>query len=83
LFKSTHVQGDLVQVEEGAARLFGPGGLTVVQVVIGDTGGRIVHAVTADEVPAGCPECGVVNPVMVALRCGGVSPVMLLVTRLA
>ena len=61
MFKSTHAQGDLVQVEEGATRLLGLEGLTVVQVVVDDAGGRIVHAVTADEVPAGCPECGVVS----------------------
>ena len=61
MFKSTHAQGDLVQVEEGASRLLGLEGLTVVEVVIDDAGGRIVHAVTADEVPAGCPECGVVS----------------------
>ena len=59
--KGTHAQGDLVQVEEGASRLLGLEGLTVVSVVIDDAGGRIVHAVTADDVPAGCPECGVVS----------------------
>ena len=61
MFKSTHVQGDLGQVEEGATRLLGLEGLTVVQVVVDDAGGRIVHAVTAAEVPAGCPECGVIS----------------------
>ena len=61
MFKSTHAQGDLVQVEEGATRFLGLEGLTVGQVVIDDARGRIVHAVTADEVAAGCPECGVVS----------------------
>ena len=56
-----HVPGDLGQVEEGATRLLGLEGLTVVQVVVDDAGGRIVHAVTADGVPAGCPQCGVVS----------------------
>ena len=61
MFKSTHAQGDLVQVEVGATRLLELEGLAVVQVVVDDAGGRIVHAVTADEAPAGCPECGVVS----------------------
>ena len=42
-------------------RLLGLEGLTAVQVVVDDAGGRIVHAVTADELAAGCPECGVVS----------------------
>jgi hypothetical protein len=70
LFKSTHAQGDLVQVEEGATRLLGLEGLTVVQVVIDDSGGRIVHAVTADEVAAGCPDLSWVKGVS-ALAGGG------------
>ena len=61
MFKSTQVQGDLGHVEQGATRLLGLEGLTVVQVVVDDAGGRIVHAVTADGVMAGCPECGVVS----------------------
>jgi len=61
LSKSTHALRGSGRVEEGATRLLGLEGLTVVSVVIDDAGGRIVHAVTADEVAAGCPECGVVS----------------------
>lgn len=33
----------------------------MAQVVIDDAGAGMVHAVTADDVAAGCPECGVVS----------------------
>ena len=61
MFKGTHAQRDLGQVEDGATRLLGLEGLTVVQVVVDDAGGRVVHAVTAEEVLPGCPKCGVVS----------------------
>lgn len=41
MFKGTQVQGDLVHVGQGATRLLGLEGLTVVQVVVDDAGGRV------------------------------------------
>lgn len=61
LVQETHAQGDLVQVQEGPTELLGLEGLTVVQVVVDDAGGVIVHAVPADEEPAAFSECGVVS----------------------
>jgi hypothetical protein len=44
-----------------ATRLLGIEGLTVVHVVVDGTGGRVVHAVTADDVVPGCPKWRVVS----------------------
>ena len=58
MFKSTHAQRDLSQVEQGATRLLGLDGRTVVQVVVDDAGRRIANTVTADQVAPGCPKRG-------------------------
>ena len=59
--KGTHVQAGRVGVEVGADRLLGLEGLTVVRVELDAQGGRVVHAVTAQEFEPGCPKCGVIS----------------------
>lgn len=58
---ATRVAQVLDQVEQGATRLLGLEGLTVVRVELDGDGGRVVHAVTADDEPPACPECRVVS----------------------
>lgn len=59
--KGTQVADELGDVEQGATRLLGIEGLTVVSVEVDAAGARVVHAVTDEGMPPACPACGVVS----------------------
>lgn len=61
LVKSTQAVDELAGVEQGATRLLGIDGLTVVSVEVDAQGARTVHAVTEAGMPPACPKCGVVS----------------------
>ena len=61
MVQGTQVADELVGVEEGATRLLGIDGLTVVSVEVDVEGARVVHAVTDGSVAPACPKCGVVS----------------------
>ena len=61
MVKGTQVADELDGALEGATRLLGIDGLTVVDVEVDAGGARVVHAVTDESVPPGCPTCGVVS----------------------
>ena len=61
LVQGTQVADELVGVQDGASRLLGIDGLTVVRVDVDAVGARVVHVVTEESVPPGCPTCGVVS----------------------
>ena len=48
-------------IEAGATRLLGIDGLAVVRVEREQSGARVVHVVTADEIASACPGCGVLS----------------------
>ncbi len=61
MFKGTHFQGEVQQVEVGANRLVGLDGVGVQLVELAEDGARVVHVVTVEETAAACPACGVLS----------------------
>lgn len=61
MVKGTQGQGGPNEVEEGATRLLGLDGLTVVRVKLDADGGRTVLAKTTEGFPPGCPKFGVIS----------------------
>lgn len=61
MVKGTQVADELDGAQEGATRLLGIDGLTVVNVEVDADGARVVHTVTDEAVPPACPKCGVVS----------------------
>jgi len=59
LSEITHVRPIGGDPASDVSRLLGLEGLAVTQVEVDDAGGRMVHVVTADELAAACPSCGV------------------------
>ena len=61
LSEITHVRPIVGDPASDVSRLLGLEGLTVTQVEVDDAGGRMMHVVTADELAAACPSCGVLS----------------------
>jgi len=59
LSEITHVRPIGGDPASDVSRLLGLEGLAVTQVEVDDAGGRMVHVLTADELAAACPSCGV------------------------
>jgi len=57
----THVRPIGGDPASDVSRLLGLEGLAVTHVEADGTGARVVHVVTADELAAACPSCGVLS----------------------